>query len=289
MLLSPAERQYLYDSLVQNPPIRADARTVYQLRPVEAKTSFLPGSNGSARLRMNDGSECIVSVKAKVVRMDSNELNKLLECDVDIEGHRDDSNFVCNLEYNLTNLLLKNFPFEGLKLTNKYSFKLFIDSIVISHTSYPLTMISMATYLAVKTTRLPKLISEINDETIEELPTFSDDWEDARLLSEIINRPFQPPVYITLGIIGNNLMFDPSLEEEQVLENGIIIGFYNNKALTPIYNLNLALNSNKNNYKGLNKSLILKGISMVNKCCHLIVHALDTLIDQDDEADDKVF
>lgn len=286
MLLSPAERQYLYDSLIQDPPIRADARNVYQFRPLEAKTNFLVGSNGSARLRMTDGSECIVSIKAKVIPID---LASLLECDIDSENHRDDSNFINNLEYNLTNLLSKNFPFDGLKLTDKYCFKLFIDCIVISHTSYPLTMISLATYLALKTTRLPKLISDINDETIEELPTFSDDWEDAKLLSEIIKRPFNPPIYITLGIIGNNLLFDPSLEEEQVLENGIIVSFYDNKALTPIYNLNLALNSNKNNYKGLNKSLIINAVSMVNKYCRFIIHALDTLIEQDDELDGAIF
>lgn len=287
MQLSPAERDYLYDSLCLQTPIRPDARNLYQFRPLEAKTTFLPGSNGSARLRMVDGGECIVSIKSKVVKNDN--VNSLLECDIDIQGHRDDSNFVSNLKYNLTNLLTKNFPFDALRLTKKYTFKLFIDCIVISHTSYPLTIISLATYLALKTTRLPLLVSEIDDEEVEEQPTFSDDWEDSRLLHEITGQTFQPPIMITIGVIGKNLLFDPSLEEEQVLENGLIISFYNNKAITPISNMNLALNANKDNYKGIDQLLIISAINMVNKYCSAVIHALDTLIEQDDDIDGTIF
>lgn len=281
MLLSPAERLYLYDSLVQTPPVRPDARNTYQFRPLEAKTNFLLGSNGSSRLRMSDGGECIVSVKSKVVKID--ETPNLLEVDVDVLGFRDDSNFVSTLKYHLTSLLNKNFPFESLRLTKKYAFKLFIDCIVVSNTSHPLTIMSLAIYLALKTTKLPKLVSEIDDEEVEEQPTFSDDWEDARLLQEIINADFQPPIYITLGIIGDNMIFDPSIEEEQVLENGLIISFYNGSAQTPVQNISLALNSNKNNYKGLKPNRIIESISMVNEYCGNIVKALDILIEQDDD------
>lgn len=291
MILSPAERAYLHDSLVQKPSIRPDARAEHQFRPLEAKTSFLPGSNGSSRIRLADGAECIVSVKSKVVYTAKE--NSLLECDIDIQGYRDDSNFVANLKYNMINVLHKNFPFEALKLTSKYSYKLFIDCIVISHSTYPLTLISFATYLALKTTRLPLLISEIDDEEVEEQPTFSDDWEDSRFLGDVDGKAnganFQPPILIDVGVIGNNLLFDPSLEEEQVLENGLIVSFYNNKALTPIMNMSFSLNSNKDNYKGINKAHIFKALGMVNKYCGAVVHALDTLIEQDDEVDGTIF
>lgn len=289
MILSPAERSYLYDSLTQSPPLRPDSRSEHRYRPLEAKTSFLPGSNGSARIRLIDGSECIVSVKSKVVLI-AREPN-LIECDVDVAGFRDDSNFVGNLKFNLTNLLMKNFPFEYLKLTSKYTFKLFIDCIVISHSSYPLSLLSLTCYLALKTTRLPLLVSEIDDSQIEEQPTFSDDWENAQLLSTVFKTDkFQPPIFITLGVIGENLLFDPSLEEEQVLENGLIVAFYDNKVITPISNINLAINSNNSNFKGLKPNLLVKGISMVNKYCGLIVHALDTLVEQDqDDNDGTIF
>lgn len=289
MILSPAERSFLFDSLTQSPPVRPDSRSDHRYRPLEAKTSFLPGSNGSARIRLIDGSECIVSVKTKVV-LSARESN-LIECDVDVSGYRDDSNFVGNLKFNLTNLLVKNFPFEYLKLTSKYSFKIFLDCIIISHSSYPLSLLSLTCYLALKTTRLPLLVSEIDDSQVEEQPTFSDDWENSQLLSTIIKEDnFQPPIFITLGVVGDNLLFDPSLEEEQVLENGLIIGWFDNKVITPISNINLAVNSNNSNFKGLKAQTFIKATAMVNKYCGAIVHALDTLIEQDqDDNDGTIF
>lgn len=281
MQLSPAERSYLYDSLVLPSPIRPDARKPFQFRPLEAKTSFLEGSNGSARLRMLDGCECIVSIKSKVVRTDLEP--SLLECDVDIQNQRDDSNYVMTLKYNLTNLLVKNFPVECLRLTKKYSFKLYIDCIVISPSSYPLSILSFAIYLALKTARFPLLISETDDEAIEEQPTFSDDWEDARLLQEMANESFHVPIIITLGVVGKNVLFDPSIEEEQVLENGLLATFCENQAMPPFENFNLASNSNKNYYKGLNVSLVITAVKMMNDYCQFIIKALDNLIDHDDD------
>ncbi|KAK6203616.1 ribosomal protein S5 domain 2-type protein [Scheffersomyces amazonensis] len=280
MILSPAERAYLYESLVQKPAIRPGARSDHQFRPLEAKTGFLPNSNGSARIRLNDGSECIISVKSKVVVTRGE--SSLIEVDIDVPGFRDDSNFVSNLKFSLTNLLITKFPVEYLRLTSKYSFKLFIDCIVISHSSYPLSLISLTSYLALKTTRLPLLTSEVNDEEIEEQPTFSDDWDNAKY----IHPTFQPPIFITLGVIGENLLFDPSIEEEQVLENGLILSFYKDKVITPIINMNLATNSNNSNFKGLNQKLIIQSINLCNKYCPAIIKALDTLIEQDDENDD---
>lgn len=289
MILSPAERSYLYECLTQNPPIRPDSRSDHQFRPLEAKTSFLPGSNGSGRIRLMDGSECIVSVKSKVVIAEQHP--SLIECDVEVSGFRDDSNFVSNIKFNLTSLLLQNFPLQYLKLTSKYSYKLYIDCIVIIHSSYPLSLLSFTCYLALKTTRLPLLVSDSNDEDIAELPTFSDDWNNAKYIQQFLKpgQLFQPPIFITMGAIGNNLLFDPSIEEEQVLENGIIISFYNGKVITPISNMNLATNSNNSNFKGLNQSLIIKSIKLGNKYGAIIIEALDNLIELDRDSDDAIF
>lgn len=224
-----------------------------------------------------DGSECIVSVKAKVVLLEKE--SNLIECDIDVDGFRDDSNYVVNLKYELKNLLLQNFPQNLLKLTTRYAFKLFLDCIVISHTTFPLTLLSLTSYLALKTTRLPLLVSEVDDREIAQQPTFSDDWDTSKLIQE----GFQPPVFITLGVAGSNLIFDPSQEEEQVLENGIIVGFANSRVISPISNKHLAVNSNNSNFKGLNTSHILKSMELCNKYCPMIIKALDTLVEQDDE------
>ena len=65
-LLSPAELAYLRTSLSSTPPIRPDARTPTQFRPLIAETDILPGTNGSARICFADGTEAVVGVKAEV-------------------------------------------------------------------------------------------------------------------------------------------------------------------------------------------------------------------------------
>ncbi|KAG7191981.1 uncharacterized protein KQ657_002588 [Scheffersomyces spartinae] len=267
---------------------RPDLRSPHQFRLLEAKTGFLPGSNGSARIRMTDGGECIVSVKSKVVQR-AQESN-LIEVDVDISGLRDDSNLVTNIKYNLTTLLLQSFPFKCLHLTSRYSYKLYIDCIVISHASYPVTLVSLTTYLALKTTRLPLLVSETNDQDIEELPTFSDDWDDSKLLAHMSDIQFRPPILITIGVVGSNILLDPSTEEEQVLDNAIIAGFADDAVTTPIINMNLAYNSNNTQFKGLDNKAITESIALCNKYCGALFKALDDLIDQDeDDIDGSIF
>src|SRR2546421_12446157 len=64
--LSPAELSYLHTSLSLTPPIRPDARTTTQFRPLVAETDILPSTNGSARICFADGTEAIVGVKAEV-------------------------------------------------------------------------------------------------------------------------------------------------------------------------------------------------------------------------------
>lgn len=236
---------------------------------------------------MTDGSECIVSVKSKVIQRVSE--SNLIEIDVDVSGLRDDSNLVTNIKYNLTTLLLQSFPFECLHLTSRYSFKLFIDCIVISHASYPATLLSLTTYLALQTTRLPLLVSETNDEEIEELPTFSDDWDDSKLLSQMTDKHFRPPILITIGVVGTNILLDPSTEEEQVLDNAIIAGFADNAVTTPVLNMNLAYNSNNTQFKGLDQKSISESVSLCNKYCGALFKALDSLIEQDDDNDGSIF
>lgn len=281
MLLSPAERSYVYDSLKQENPIRPDGRSPLQFRPLEATTDFLPGSYGSARIRMADGSECIVSVKSKVV-LTAKEPN-LIEWDVDVSGFRDDSNFVSNLKFSLTDLFIKNFPTTQLHLTAKYSYKLYLDCIIVSHSSYPLTLASMAAYLALKSTRLPLLVSEVDDSEVEEQPTFSDDWEKAQYLAEFFKMDsFTPPLYITVGIVGSNLFVDPSEVEEQVLENGLLIG-YSQGVIAPVKNLNLATNSNNSNFKGFDASLLITVVDKLKSHLSTISQSLDELDRQDKE------
>lgn len=122
MVLSITEKAYLYDSLTLDPPLRPDGRSLYQFRPLEVSNDFLPNSNGSSRVIVSGGSECIVSVKSKVV--DHTVDNELLVVDIDIQGHRDDSPLVTSMSSMLSKLLKERIDISRLMLTKKYSFKL---------------------------------------------------------------------------------------------------------------------------------------------------------------------
>ena len=274
LTLLPAEQSYLYDGLCSTPPVRPDLREAYQFRPLEAKTDFLPLLNGLARIRAVDGLECIVLVKLKVEPL----LDLFIEVAVDVAGYRDDLNFVLNLQYSLTLLLTANFPRDRLVLTKKYMFKLYVDCVVISHTLYPLSLMNLAIYLALKSTRLPLLISSTDDDEIAELPTFSDDWDLARPIADDLS----PPLYVVVGVVGTNLVFDPLSQEEQVLENGLVLSYYNGNVITPITNVNLLSQSSLAKFKGVLAATVAKGIAMVSQYCGEIVSALDALVLSDD-------
>jgi exosome complex component RRP42 len=66
LLLSPAELSYLHTSLSLTPPIRPDARSSTQFRPLTAECGILPSTNGSARICFADGTEAVVGVKTEV-------------------------------------------------------------------------------------------------------------------------------------------------------------------------------------------------------------------------------
>lgn len=161
VLLSPAELSYLHTSLSLNPPIRPDARTSAQFRPLIAETDILPGTNGSARICFADGTEAIVGVKAEVEKSrpsyrstglgggaangedededegmreeienerDSKGEREWLELSVEVPGYRDDDSMPVFMAAMLTEALLADGDFVGrLWINSRFHWKLYVD------------------------------------------------------------------------------------------------------------------------------------------------------------------
>jgi len=159
VLLSPAELSYLHTSLAQTPPIRPDARTCTQFRPLIAESDILPGTNGSARICFADGTEAIVGIKAEVEKSrpnyqaaeevnigeddeDEDEetrrndkeheakrgLNEWVELTVEIPGFRDDDSMPVFLAAMLTEALLADGEFtRRLWINRRFHWKLYLD------------------------------------------------------------------------------------------------------------------------------------------------------------------
>jgi exosome complex component RRP42 len=160
VLLSPAELSYLHTSLSFTPPIRPDARTCTQFRPLIAETDILPGTNGSARICFADGTEAIVGIKAEVENSglgyqaaedlnlgdgDENEqdeatgenedeadakvgLNEWVDLTVEIPGFRDDDSMPIFLAAMMSEALLADGEFtRRLWINRRFHWKLYLD------------------------------------------------------------------------------------------------------------------------------------------------------------------
>lgn len=81
--------------------------------------------------------------------------------------------------------------------------------------SYPLPLLSLTTHLALLSTRLPKLKSELDED-----PMFDDDWEASVYIyprnAQVSHT--RPPVTLLVMAVKDNIIFDPSKEELAVAE-----------------------------------------------------------------------
>ena len=81
--------------------------------------------------------------------------------------------------------------------------------------SYPLPLLSLTTHLALLSTRLPKLKSELDED-----PLFDDDWDASVFLYPRTagKSRTRPPVTLLVMAVKENIIFDPSKEELAVAE-----------------------------------------------------------------------
>lgn len=247
VLLSPAELAYLHTSLSLTPPIRPDARSPTQFRPLIAETDILPGTYGSARICFADGTEAICGVKAEIEKSrktltdlvrepsDDNDLagdeeesgderrgeNGWVELTVDIPGFRDDDSMPVFLSAMLSEALLADRDFtKRLWINRRFHWKLYIDIVLLSPAlSYPLPLLSLTTHLALLSARLPCLKSEADED-----PMFDDDWDASVYLyprkpqSTTSKSYAKPSITLLVMSVGTNVIFDPSKEELAVAD-----------------------------------------------------------------------
>ncbi|KAH3901224.1 related to Exosome complex component RRP42 [Saccharomycodes ludwigii] len=270
MVLSVTEKSYLRDSLKNKDHfLRPDGRNYDQFRPVEIYTDFLPSSNGSSRILASDGTEIVISIKTEVV--DHSLTKDLVSIDLDITGYRDDSAYVTSIRSILSKTMKSKLNFTKekgpkeksvLQLTKKYSFKLYIDILVLSNYSYPLSLISFAIYSALETTKLPMLISSEDDLEIEELPIFHD--------YDMITLDFQSPLIFLVAFIEDNVFIDPSDAETQVANKCLILTWFENKISSPIRTVSL----NDDYTDGFTLLHLKESIEVVRKCAPEVLRAL---------------
>ncbi|KAF1365048.1 hypothetical protein EJ07DRAFT_98285 [Lizonia empirigonia] len=215
--LSPAELAFVRAALTQTPPQRLDAtKGPRDFRSMRAECDVLPSAHGSARVALDDGTEALVGVKAEVAPTSTqpcahdDDDDGWLEMSVDVPGFRADDALPVFLASMLTeSLVAGGFLTDRLRINRRFHWKLYIDILLLSPPlSYPLGLLSMATHLALLSTRLPALTSSYDED-----PLFNDDWATATPLYPRDTSSPTPPVIILAIAIGNTTIFDPCKEE----------------------------------------------------------------------------
>ncbi|TGZ82769.1 hypothetical protein EX30DRAFT_140532 [Ascodesmis nigricans] len=243
-LLSPPEYSYLRTSLLSEPPIRPDLRSLTAFRPLAAELTLLPTTHGSSRLFLPDGSECIVGIKPELSAHPS------FEVSIEIAGLRDDDPMAVLLAGMVADTIRAQVH-ERLRTSGNWSsgaaegmetaggaqtrgrpwgWKLYIDVVVVSPpASHPGGLVSLAVHLALRDLRLPKLVS-----APEEDPVFDDDYEACEWLfpreagaggipavregGKGMNKADTPAVTVLVAAVGDNVLFDPTREEMVVAD-----------------------------------------------------------------------
>lgn len=161
-------------------------------------------------------------------------LNAWVEMSVEIPGFRDDDALPVFLASMLSESLLASGDLKDrLYINRRFHWKLYIDVSSVSlksseyeltdgqilllspPLSYPLSLLSMTTHLALLTARVPALKSEKDED-----PLFDDDWDAAvPLYSRSSQKQIdKPPVIVLAMAVGPNIIFDPCKEELSVAD-----------------------------------------------------------------------
>lgn len=249
ILISPAELSYLRSSLALVPPIRPDARTSTQFRPLMAEIDILPSTNGSARMVWGDGGECVVGIKAEVEPTEPTVDGKRrdwVEVGVEVQGQRDDDPLGVFLGMTVGESLLTptSTLTERLVITAKFHWKLYIDVcaqipsfggsllvligmiqilLITPPLSHPTTLLSLSTNLAFRSTRIPRLVSESDED-----PIFDDDWDASFALYPTTCQ--LPPITLLVVSVEGNIFFDPTREELSVGDYVLAVSLASNSA-----------------------------------------------------------
>ncbi|KAK9456577.1 ribosomal protein S5 domain 2-type protein [Dipodascopsis uninucleata] len=278
MPLSVSEEAYINASLSLRPPCRPDGRDPQQFRPIDAAVGLLPQTNGSTRIRLSDGGECIVGVKAEVVKDGKKgmpfEETALVSVDCDIMGVQTNSSLNILLRTTIESAIKETLPPGRLQISKRYRYKLYIDGVILDHTSHPLTLFSMATYLALLDTRLPRLANDISitdlDENATGIPQFSSDWADSYSLCD---DGWRPPLVQLAILAGKNVFIDPTAEETSVSDGGIISIWHEERTIGL-----QTINTRDTSRQVFRPSLIEHAVNVLSSASMQITSALDGVI-----------
>mmetsp|Transcript_17972 Transcript_17972/g.26935 ORF Transcript_17972/g.26935 Transcript_17972/m.26935 type:complete len:287 (+) Transcript_17972:1-861(+) len=223
--ISASERKFISEGVAQD--IRTDGRGRMDHRYFDLKTEVILNANGSARLKL-DHTDIIVAVKVSIEEpaTESPDIGRV-ECSVEcapsaslqFQGRGADT---VNLQ--LTSMLNKIVSSAVDKkqlciISRHQCWVVYVDAIVLDSSGNLSDALSMGTYAALCTTRIPAIKVVEAEETNESIVEVSDDpYETTKLAL------YHPPVTVSLTKIGGQFVVDASAEEEACMSAQVTFG-----------------------------------------------------------------
>eukprot|EP01028_Stygiella_incarcerata_P004511 TRINITY_DN1993_c1_g1_i1.p1 TRINITY_DN1993_c1_g1~~TRINITY_DN1993_c1_g1_i1.p1 ORF type:complete len:298 (-),score=84.85 TRINITY_DN1993_c1_g1_i1:43-936(-) len=211
------EKQFIQEGVAQN--VRLDGRKRLDFRPVFVETGVVPQAHGSARVKVAH-TDVIVSVKADLGSVEE-EKPEEGRVEVTVES----SPNVPNVSIEWSQIILRMLQSQGALnrkalclVSYKYCWVLQVDAVVLQSDGNIMDAISFAVKAALFDTKIPKVTAAKNESGDYEFEVSEDPEDVDRLQSDAV------PICVSLCVIGNEVVVDPCLEEEECISAKLIIG-----------------------------------------------------------------
>jgi len=219
---SDAEEVFIRDGIKLG--VRQDGREALDLRTLMVENNVLPQVNGSSRLRLGLGTEILCSVKLEISEPSEEAPGRgKLEVSVDInqacvrqQGYqRDEGKRLGNVGTEMSEFLRNMYVESGAVdldalcvIPGKFCWTVFIDVVVLQTDCNVLDASTLAIFVALDCTRIPKL---------QLVPGESGGMEDFEVVGDLSQATALPvhdvPLLVTVHWIGSTALLDASAEE----------------------------------------------------------------------------
>lgn len=245
MLKTISQGEKIYIIAGCDDDIRCDGRGCIDFRSLSIENNIFPHVNGSSRVKISDCMDIICSIKMEIV--DNNVLNVLdegfIEVSIDISpscnlkiDDRKLGEYGSQISQQLQSIYIGSDAIDLKSLciiSGKFCWAIYVDILILQMDGDPLDICSIASYVALHCTKIPKIYLSLGESGKPEDFEISGDLSDSTQLD--VSRV---PILITLSKIGSSLVLDTTSSEQCCTSSSLSIAIDKNGICCGMFKIN---------------------------------------------------